>query len=163
MKAFFLILITIALAITSCTKPDDEIPTVPVGQTNNNNTDWSDEYGDGGTLPNGGSQNNALVGTKWVLTKYRNGLGWQYTNDTLLFKTNTIYTVNSGGDRTYSLTSVTGSTNKNLNLNFFMPFGGSNYTGTVGYYFVSDAVINNCEFTDLQNSSIKIVSYFKKI
>jgi hypothetical protein len=58
---------------------------------------------------------------------------------------------------------VTGSTNKSLNLYYFYPFGGSQYSGQVGQYFVEDGVMSNIEFTDLQNSTATIRAWFVKI
>jgi hypothetical protein len=106
-----------------------------------------------------------IEGTKWLLIQYRNTayIGSTTSHDTITFVNNVEYKINSGSLRTYNLSPIVGSTNKSLQLNFFTPFGGSNYTGNVGRYFISDGVINACQFTDNQNSSLKFLAWFEKL
>lgn len=87
---------------------------------------------------------NEIVGTRWLLVEYRNTsyIGSTKSYDTISFINNTEYKINNGVPRTYNLSTLVGSTNKSLQLNFFTPFGGSNYSGSVGNYFVSDGFIN---------------------
>ena len=108
---------------------------------------------------------NEIVGTRWLLVEYRNTsyIGSTKSYDTISFINNTEYKINNGVPRTYNLSTLVGSTNKSLQLNFFTPFGGSNYSGSVGHYFVIDGVINACLFTDNQNNSIKFLAWFEKI
>jgi hypothetical protein len=87
----------------------------------------------------------------------------EYPNDTLRFVSINQYTLNSGAVRTYQLNSLPLSTNYDLSLYFFFPFGGSHYSGEVGGMFVQDGQINNTEFIDIQSSSATIRAWFEKI
>ena len=102
-------------------------------------TVWQDSYSYGGVLPNLGGSSQTLVGTKWVLRKVVAGFSITYPNDTIKFISNSSYVLNQNGQRPYTISGITGSTNKSLTLYFFLPFGGSNYSGQVGQYFISDA------------------------
>jgi hypothetical protein len=134
--------------------------TLPVDDT----TTWQWQYGNGGTLPNwGGNQGNDLVGTKWVLTKVMSGFATTYPNDTIAFVSNTNYTCNNNAVRPYQITAGVASTNKTLSLYYFYPFGGSHYSGEVGQFFVTDGVINNCEFMNIQNTTSTVKAWFVKI
>ena len=132
---------------------------------NNDTSDWHDNYADLGVLDNPvAGYDNVLVGTKWVLTQYRVGFGpIQQPYDTLYFLTNTTYNINNGGGRGYTLATLPLSTNKQLTLHYFFPFGGSHYSAQVGSMFVEDWVIYNASFIDLQNSSTEIQAYFTRI
>lgn len=156
-----LIILGLVLSISSCKKYEGNYQQVPdpVDTTN-----WQDGYQDGGTLPGGGTQTqNTLVGTKWVLIKVVSAFSTTYPNDTINFVTNGAYVLNQNAQRTYVLSSVTGSTNKSLTLYHFYPFGGSHYSGQVGQYFAEDGIMSNIEFTDLQNSTATIRAWFVKI
>jgi len=127
-------------------------------------TTWEWKYTNKGTIPNwGGSTNNELVGTKWVLTKVIINFASTTPNDTIDFVTNNQYRCNNSAYRPYTLTSGVASTNKTLTLNYFFPFGGSHYSGEVGYYFVSDSIINSCEFKNIQNTTSLVKAWFKRI
>lgn len=159
-NSIYLTIACVILLFTSCFKEEAVTPNTPA-QTPQ--TNWYDAYVDGGTLPNN-TYSNPLVGTKWVITKFLSGgFAMQYPNDTVSFITNTTYTLNSGSPRTYYLSGITGSTNKSLTLNFLSTFGGSNYVGVVGAYFIADGFINNAEFTDMQNSTMKIKAWLVKL
>ena len=135
--------------------------TTPITDVNN----WQAQYNNGGTLPSwtAGPTNNELVGTTWVLTRVMSGFASTYPNDTIRFIDNTNYTLNNGANRPYQLSSGVASTNKTLSLYFFQPFGGSHYSGQVGYYFVSDAAISNIEFHNIQNTTSTVKAWFTKI
>jgi hypothetical protein len=127
-------------------------------------TTWEWKYTYKGTLPNwGGSTNNELVGTRWVLTKVVTAFATSYPNDTIEFVSNNQYKCNFYALRTYTLTAGVASTNKTLTLNYFLPFGGSHYSGEVGQYFVSDGQINNAEFKNIQNSTATVRAWFLKL
>jgi hypothetical protein len=126
-------------------------------------TSWQSTYNNGGTLTGNPSQTNNLVGTKWVLTKVVSAFSTEYPNDTITFITNNDYVLNQNAQRPYTLSSLPSSTNYELTLSYFMPFGGSHYSGNVGYYFVDDGEINNLEFTNIQNTSSTIRAWFTKI
>jgi hypothetical protein len=163
-KALIVILVGIFFigTFSSC-KKDDDFGYSQVPEENTDTIHWEDEYSDGGTLPNGTGWVNDLVGTKWVLTKYVSGFATQYPNDTIHFVTQNNYTLNGGAVRTYQLSNVPSSTNKDLQLNFFFPFGGSHYAGQVGEFFVTDGVMNNIEFEDIQNPSTSIRAWLIKL
>ena len=124
-----------------------------------------DPYVYAGVLSNdpGGTFKNEIYGTRWVLVKMVSGLASTAPNDTVYFINNSSYRLNQGAALTYQLSGISSSTNKSLSLNFFAPFGGSNYSGQVGEYFVSDKVMSNIEFYDVQNSATKVKAWFVKI
>lgn len=157
-KVIFLCLVSL---MVSCKKqkmsPYTQVPE-PIDTTT-----WQDSYQDGGTLPNFGGSNQNLVGTKWVLKKVVTGFSISYPNDTITFISNASYVLNQNGQRPYTISQITGSTNKSLTLYFFLPFGGSSYSGQVGQYFISDGYMNNIQFVDLQNSTSVITAWFQKI
>ena len=170
---YFLMAISLILLITnliSCKKyySDEDSPYYNQGdEIDTINIDWHDQYVYGGTLNNDINDINGsdgpLVDTKWVLNRVTIGYASTYPNDTIEFTNNKYYIVNSGGIRLYTLSGLMGSTDKTLTLNYFFPFGGSNYSGEVGLYFVDDGIINNGEFIDTQNSNITIRAWFVKL
>jgi hypothetical protein len=92
------------------------------------------------------------------------GFSTTYPNDTLEFLNNHRYGI-SGSNiaRNYRLSIIPSSTNYELSLYYFTPFGGSHYSADVGYYFIQDGVIENVEFHNIQNTTSKIRAWFKKI
>lgn len=164
----FTCVIGVLLLLSSCKKydPIEDSPYYNQGkEVDTTNSDWHDLYENGGTLYNNiNSGTSPLINTKWILTQYRVGFGpIQYPNDTLEFTSINTYTINGGGAHKYTLSSLPTSTNYELTLYYFWPFNGSHYSGQVGYYFVDDGEINNCIFTDLQNSDITIQAFFVRI
>ena len=166
-----LVILFISLLISFLLVSCDKEPITPGNYQagtpdNTSNSNWQDQYVNGGTLPNwgsGGTQNNELVGTKWVLTKTVTAFATSYPNDTIRFISNTEYTLNNGAARPYQLSAGVASTNKTLSLSFFQPFGGSQYSGQVGYNFVIDGVITQAEFHNIQNTTQTIMAWFTKI
>lgn len=152
----------ITLLLSSCEKEEFE-PYYTYEEIPADTTDWEDAYADGGVLDSVGGQTNPLVGTRWVLTKVVTSFATEYPNDTIDFVSNTNYTLNNGAVRPYQLNSLASSTNWDLSLYYFAPFGGSQYSAQVGYYFVDDGEINNAEFEDIQNPSSTIRAWFEKI
>lgn len=127
-------------------------------------TNWYNQYSDGGVIPTSAGYNNGLVGTTWVLTQWNVPFAPTVRPyDTLRFVSNSNYTINSGNEKPYNLTSGVASTNKTLNLYFFTSFGGSHYSGEVGSTFITDSIINNAEFKNIQNTTSKIKAWFKRI
>jgi hypothetical protein len=159
MKKIIFLMFTV-LMFTACQKED---PLTPADPPTENTSNWSDDYIDGGTIPNGTPVENDLVGTTWVLTKYVTQMTTEYPNDTINFVSNTTYTMNGGAVRNYQLSNIPASTNKDLTLYYFFPFGGSHYSGQVGLYFVDDGQISNVEFSDIQNSTNSVQAWFVKI
>ena len=160
MKNLFILLIII-LTISSC-KKDDFGQYQTVQENTYNPPKDSTTYTNGGTLPTN-TATNSLVGTQWVLIKYVSAFATEYPNDTLNFVSTNTYTVNDGAIRNYQLSTLPLSTNYDLSLYYFFPFGGSHYSGEVGSYFVDDGEINNIEFMDIQNFSSTIRAWFQKI
>ena len=152
------------ILLTSCEKEEYEPWTYVPENQDNDTTTWRDNYTDGGTIPYDTSTAPTLVGTKWVLTKMVTSFATEYPNDTLEFINSNEYTINSGPiPRTYQLNSIPSSTNYDLSLYYFTPFGGSHYSANVGYYFIQDGVIDNAEFKNINNTTSKIRAWFKKL
>jgi hypothetical protein len=104
-----------------------------------------------GVYQNTSTATYSLSGTKWVVTRYNNGLsGNVYPNDTLDFTSNTQYTINSGSIRNYTLSNVIGNNNKSLSLYSFTTLGGD-YSGQVIGSFINDFAVNNTQMTDMFN------------
>jgi len=164
----FLIVISI-LFFTSCEKYESPYAQQEKLRLENernqvDTTDWHDKYDNGGSLTNDIDNTNELLGTKWVLTEYRVGFGpIQHPYDTIYFRTSNTYNVNDGGARSYTLSSLPSSTNKELTLNYFFTFGGSHYSGQIGGTFIEDWQMNNVLFTDLQNNGIQVQAFFERI
>jgi hypothetical protein len=161
MKKLVLIFCLLFL-FTSCKKtivgPYQQVPD-PIDTTT-----WQDGYTSGGILPGGGTQTqNQMIGTKWVLVKVVSAFSTNYPNDTITFISNNKYVLNQNAQRPYVISSITGSTNKSLTLEYFYPFGGSQYSGQVGQYFVEDGFLRNREFTDLQNNTATLSAWLVKI
>jgi hypothetical protein len=156
------ILFSVVLILSSCEKNEPQ-PLYTYELETVDSTAWQDQYADGGTVTAVGNQTNVIAGTKWVLTKYVTAFATEYPNDTIDFIDNNHYVLNSNAERTYQLSSIPSSTNYDLQLNYFMPFGGSQYSADVGYYFVEDGEMNNTQFRDIQNTSKTIRAWFEKI
>ena len=137
---------------------------VKAGQTCNNcvpDTDFGYTYGGVWSPPS--TSTSTLVGTKWVVTRYNNGLsGNVYPNDTLDFSSQTQYTINSGPIRNYSLSNVTGNNNKSLSLYSFTTLGGD-YSGQVIGTFIDDGIINNSQFVDMFNVNNTVTVWMERI
>jgi len=154
MKKIVFLITILGLVFTSCKKELLEPNYIEVPEVDVDTTAWNSGYGDGGTLPNGGGTfTNDLIGTTWVLTKIVSAFATEYPNDTIYFLDNTHYTLNNGAVRNYQFSSLPSSSNFDLSLYYFAPFGGSHYSGQVGQYFIDDGEINNVEFIDIQNPS----------
>jgi hypothetical protein len=106
---------------------------------------------------------STLSGTKWVVTRYNNGLsGNVYPNDTLDFTSNTQYTINGGPTRNYTLSNVIGNNNKSLSLYSFTTLGGD-YSGQVIGTFIDDWVVNNTQMTDMFNVNNTVTVWMDRI
>lgn len=163
MKNFKILSIPLILMLlTSCYK--ETYPKYISGPEKVDTTKWENEYLNVGTIPTPtGPVINVLSGTNWVLVKYMSVFATQTPNDTIHFVSNNKYRMNSQtNEQQYSLSSLVGSTNYSLELDFFMSFGGSHYNGQVGQNFVQDGQINNTIFTDFYGNT-KIKAWFKKI
>ena len=105
--------------------------------------------------------NDDLYGTKWVVTKFYTGFGYDQPDDTLEFLTNGQYTINgtTSGGRTYNVNMVVGNTSVNLNLNDFITMGGNNYSILTSSNFINDGIINGSQVEDIlnQNNSNKFI------
>ncbi len=151
----------LSLLFISCEK--EVPPYIEVPEEVVDTTAWNEDYTNGGTIPTTTGQANELAGTQWVLTKVVTSFATELPNDTISFVDDTHYTLNGGAVRNYQLSNLVGSTNKDLTLYFFAPFGGSHYSGQLGMYFSEDGEINNVEFEDIYNSTMTIKAWFIKI
>jgi len=166
MKNYILILVAfLTLGFISCKKEEITPGNYGPNQSpDSTNTNWQGGYGNGGVIGGGTTTNNELVGTIWVLTEFKQlGYNSYYPNDTIRFIDNTKYNINNGSVRTYTLATNVASTNKSLTFNYFTPFGGSHYSGQVGGMFVSDSVITNTIFKNIQNTTYNVIADFKRI
>jgi hypothetical protein len=106
---------------------------------------------------------STLSGTKWVITRYNNGLsGNTYPNDTLHFFSYTEYTINGGVPRPYTISNVVGNNMKSLSLYNLTTLGGD-YSGQVMSTFMSDGEINNTEFHDVFNVNNRVTMWIERI
>ena len=106
---------------------------------------------------------NTMVGTKWVISRYNNGLsGNVYPNDTLDFITDLDYTINGGLPRVYTLNNVIGNNMKSLSLYGCSTLGGD-YGGEVLGTFIEDGIIQNSRFTNLFNTGNTITVWMERI
>lgn len=158
MKYILFLLIPI---IFSCNKSGGSYTAPPPNITTT--TDFRLQYTPAGLVPTLINTGNGIAGTTWVLTRMTVGFVTLFPNDTLRFITNTTYTINSGSDRPYQLTSGVASTNKALTLYFFTPFNGSHWSGQIAGSYLMDKVINNAEFTNIQNTTSRVRAFFKEI
>jgi hypothetical protein len=103
------------------------------------------------------TQNEKLVDTKWVITRYDTQNNTTVNpNDTLHFTDTDSYTINGGTERDYTLGIVMNEDKHTLTLYDCTTFGGT-YTGRVLSTFVDDGEINNTEFTELYgNDSLRV-------
>ena len=106
--------------------------------------------------------NETLEGTKWVVTRYLNSFGNVYPNDTLDFISQTKYTINSGSQKSYSLSGVAGNNMRSLSLYSFTTLGGD-YSGQVIGSFITDGVINNSQFSDMFNVNNTVTVWMERI
>lgn len=131
-------------------------------------TEWNEPdapsgYSYGGVLNTTTTPAYTLNGTKWVVTRYNNGLsGSVYPNDTLNFISDTDYTINGGVNKKYSLSSVIGNNNKSLSLWSFTTLGG-NYSGQMISSFIDDGVINNSQFVDMFDVNNTVTVWMEKL
>ncbi len=162
-KIYFLIgclFCLIACKKDSITPGNYQAPQTPIADTSN----WQNQYSNGGVLPNwGNGADNELVGTIWVLTNIQTSFSSVLPIDTIRFISNTNYTINSGSVRTYTLTTGVTLSSKTLTLNYHYPFGSGNYAGEVASTFVSDGVIINCEFTNINSPASIVRAWFTKL
>lgn len=152
------------LLFSSCTK--EPIGHYELADPIVDTSHWQNDYSNGGDLPTWGTggQDNELVGTTWVLTYLQIGFSIPpLPIDTVRFLTNTNYTINSGSVRTYQLTNNVTLSSKTLTLNYHYPFGSGNYSGEVASTFVSDGVILNCEFLNINSTTTTVRASFQKI
>ena len=164
MKTIKILTITIlALLFASCTKqpltPGNYTTVNPPVQNNQTN------YINGGNVPTSTvTTNNQAVGTTWVISYMK--VGFNVINpvplDTIRFIDNQNYTINGGTNKPYQLTNGALSS-YNLVLNFFYPFGSGNYSGEISTTFVSDGVINFCQFTNINSTTQTVTASFTKI
>lgn len=159
----FIILIMIFGFLISCNKQKIKPNYVSVSDEVVDTTAWNVGYVNGGTLPNTNNNSNNLVNTTWILIKITSAFSTTYPNDTIYFVDNTHYTLNGGAIRNYQINNIIGSTNRELSLYYFAPFGGSHYSGQIGFNFINDGELNNILFEDMQNQNSIVRAWLIKI
>jgi hypothetical protein len=158
----------ICLLMASCKKepitPGNYTLVEPPADT----TNWQDQYGNNGTLPNWGtgSNPNNISGTNWVLIDVYYNFAHVDKNDTIHFINNTKYTIGSDTTKyTYSLYETMG--NSTLQLNQFTPINGLNLSANnfISSVFQSAPVGGEIllNLKDLLSPSSVYTSTFKKI
>jgi hypothetical protein len=137
---------------------------IKAGETCNGcSPDVTQGYFYSGILTPLGIPTSTLNGTKWVVSRYNNGLsGNVYPNDTLDFISNTQYTINGGSVRNYSVSNVIGNNNKSLSLYSFTTLGGD-YSGQVIGTFIDDWVINNTQMVDMFNVNNTVTVWIDRL
>lgn len=110
-------------------------------------------YTYGGVVGNSNTNNTTLVNTKWVVTKFIQNFVSTYVSDTLVFISNTQYTINGSSPRNYNLSGIVGNNMKSLSLYSFTTLGGD-WSGQVQSTFINDWVINNSSFINIMNSNL---------
>lgn len=98
------------------------------------------------------TEENEIVGTKWVVTKYYDGFSNNYPNDTLHFITNNQYTINGGTTTNYTLSNIIGNNMSEMTLYGFYTIGGD-FSGFVPSNFVQSGQINSALFNDIFNTN----------
>lgn len=126
--------------------------------------DWHNQYIDIDTTLDWNISDSTIIKTKWVLDTYSIGSNLiQSPKDTIYFVDLNKYAINKNTN-TYSLSMSFSTTKYELTLNNFKPFGGSDYSTQISYYFINDWEINNALFINLQNeNSDEIQACFNRI
>lgn len=109
-------------------------------------------YSYGGVITTTPDTNSTLAGTKWVVTRYDEGLTPYEPNDTISFG-NSTYDINSDGiNRNYTLSNIFGNNMSDLTMYSFNTLGGD-YSGYVPDNFIEVGEINSSEFNDIFNTN----------
>ena len=98
------------------------------------------------------TEENEIVGTKWVVTKYYDGFSNNYPNDTLHFVSNNQYTINGGTTTNYTLSNIIGNNMSEMTLYGFYTIG-SDFSGFVPSNFIERGQINSALFSDIFNTN----------
>jgi len=98
------------------------------------------------------TEENEIVGTKWVVTKYYDGFSNNYPNDTLHFVSNNQYTINGGTTTNYTLSNIIGNNMSEMTLYGFYTIGGD-FSGFVPSNFIESGQINSALFSDIFNTN----------
>tara|TARA_R110002110_G_scaffold49196_1_gene145849 strand:+ start:4773 stop:5693 length:921 start_codon:yes stop_codon:yes gene_type:complete len=108
------------------------------------------------------SVSQSLNGSKWVITRYDEGMTPYYPNDTIEFISNVSYTVNGGPWQTYSLSNITGTNMNSLTLYECSTLGG-NYSGQITKSFIQSGEINNIVFDGIYGTPGNVTMWLEKI
>ena len=98
------------------------------------------------------TEENEIVGTKWVVTKYYDGFSNNYPNDTLHFVSNNQYTINGGTTTNYTLSNIIGNNMSEMTLYGFYTIGGD-FSGFVPSNFIGSGQINSALISDIFNTN----------
>jgi len=118
------------------------------------------DYTNGG---NSGDTPSDIIGTRWLVTRVLKNFANEYPNDTLYFVSPNLYTINSGPNRSYTLTTNSGSNMFNFTLYSFLSLGGD-YSGNVISTFISDGELNGIKFDPvISNSNSQATVWMEKL
>jgi hypothetical protein len=127
-------------------------------------------YAYSGTVPltaqSAGNTTYPLIGTSWLLQKFRQGMFEETINDTIHFNGPISYKINSDStERTYSLSgsNSTGMRNFTLFECPSLPSGTPAWTGQIANYAIQQGVINATELTSYGNTVSAIQIWMLKL
>jgi hypothetical protein len=166
MKPILFIFSTLVVAFFGSCKKETITPgNYVISQPKPDSSNWQNQFNNGGTVPTWGTgNNNPAVGTTWVLTYMKVGFTTPpLPADTIRFIDNTNYTINGGANRPYQLTNGVSLSSLTLTLNYHYPFGSGNYTAEIATTFVTDAVILNAQFRNINSTTTMVLASFRKI
>lgn len=115
-----------------------------------------------GVVNNNTPSPNAIIGSKWKVTKFYDGFSNNFPNDTLTFVNSEKYTINGGTEKSYNLSSIFGNNMSELTLYGFYTIGGD-YSGMVPNTFVEDGEMNSISFTDIFNTNNDKIVWMERI
>ena len=118
------------------------------------------------TEQNSGNTSYPLIGTAWILQKYRQGFFEEILNDTINFTGPITYTVNSENiDRTYSLSgsNATGLRNFTLFECPSLPSGTPAWTGQIANFAFQQGVLSAAELSSYGGTADPIQIWMERI
>lgn len=118
------------------------------------------------TEQNSGNTSYPLIGTSWILQKYRQGFFEEILNDTINFTGPITYTINSENiERTYSLSgsNATGLRNFTLFECPSLPSGTPAWTGQIANFAFQQGVVSGAELTSYGGTVNPIQIWMERI
>jgi hypothetical protein len=118
------------------------------------------------TEQNSGNTSYPLIGTSWILQKYRQGFFEEILNDTIYFTGPITYTFNSENiERTYSLSgsNATGLRNFTLFECPSLPSGTPAWTGQIANFAFQQGVVSGAELTSYGSTVNPIQIWMQRV